>query len=258
MAQAKKKGAKRVIEIVLVAIIVACLAGIAVIGLQYFIQSQRYSQLSEKVYDEGDGGELARMSVDWDALREECPDVIGWIVVPDTVINYPIVQGSDNEYYLHRSYDGTTSWLSTGGTIFLDATNNGDFSDENNALYGHHMNDGSMFASIASWTNQDEFDAHRTIYILTPKMNYRLETFSVVLTTGSDAIVKTNFDTAEEFAAYVQDKIDRSVVDASDSAVDSSTISKTFMLVTCEYSNYDGRECAYARVVEQAVPLSKQ
>lgn len=255
MAQTKRKSVRRVIEGVLIVVIIACLVGIGGIFLQYYLQAQRYSDLSATVYKGGDGGELARMTVDWDTLREESPDAIGWIVVPDTVINYPIVQGPDNEFYLHRSYDGETSWLSTGGTIFLDAGNKSDFSDKNNALYGHHMNDGSMFAAIAKWTNQDEFEGHRTVYVLTPTMNYRLETFSIVLTNGSDEIVKTNFDTAEDFAEYIQDKVDRNVVEVNDFTANVSSISKIFMLVTCEYSNYDGRECVYAYVAEQAVPL---
>lgn len=260
MAKAKRKGAARIVEGILIGIVIVCLVGIGAIALQYYLQAQRYSDLSGKVYTGEEaalGGDLARMTVDWDALREEAPDAIGWIVVPDTVINYPIVQGPDNEYYLHRSYDGETSWLSTGGTIFLDAGNKGDFSDMNNVLYGHHMNDGSMFAFLAQLTNQGEFESNRTIYVLTPTMNYRLETFSVVLTVGSDEIVKTSFGTAEEFAEYIQDKVDRNVVEVNDFVADASSISKIFMLVTCEYSNNDGRACVFAYVTEQAAPLSE-
>ena len=259
--QAKKRR-MGVFEKVLIAVIVVCLLVVGAIGLQYLVQSQSYSRLADEVvqFDEedlADGGELAHLTLDWDALRAECPDIVGWVTVPDTVISYPIVQGPDNEYYLHRSYDGTTSWASTGGTIFLDATNAADFSNSNNVLYGHHMNDGSMFAEIASWAGQEAFDEHRTVYVLTPTMNYRLRTFAAVRASGSEAIVQTAFGTAEDFAAYVGDKVSRSSVTVDDVDLDNIGFSKMFMLVTCEYTQNDGRECICALVSEQAVPVSQ-
>ena len=123
-----------------------------------------------------------------------------------------MVQGSDNQEYLHKAFDGSTGWLASAGTIFLDASNASDLSDQNNALYGHHMNDGSMFASLADFEDQDTFDSHRDIYMLTPQGNYRLKTFALVKTTGSDAIVQTSFANDASYQAYVQDKLNRSVV----------------------------------------------
>lgn len=96
-----------------------------------------------------------------------------------------MVQGSDNQEYLHKAFDGSTGWLASAGTIFLDASNASDLSDQNNALYGHHMNDGSMFASLADFEDQGTFDSHRDIYVLTPQGNYRLKTFALVKTTAA-------------------------------------------------------------------------
>ena len=249
-------------------IFIACLVGLGFIAAQYIIQRMSNQDLADRVvlYEDANGGDLAKMTIDWDTLRAECPDIVAWITVPNTVINYPIVQGPDNDYYLHRSYDGSATWASTGGTIFLDSSNTNDFSDQNNILYGHHMIDGSMFAELASWGNQDAFNEHRTIYVLTPTMNYRLTTFSNVLTTGTDAIIQTKFSTAESFTEYVQDKMNRSVVEApsfthswdniTESVPRAELIGKMFMLVTCEYSRNDGRACICAYVAEQAAPLN--
>ncbi len=267
--KSKKSRIYRAAQIFFLLVFIVCLAILGFIAAQYIIQRMNNQDLADRVvlYDENvNGGDLAKMTIDWDALRAECPDVVAWITIPDSVVNYPVVQGSDNEYYLHRSYDGTTSWASTGGTIFLDSGNTSNFSDENNVFYGHHMYDGSMFAEIASWENQDNFDDHRIIYVLTPTMNYRLTTFANVITTGDDAIIQTKFSTAEDFTEYVSDKMERSVVSAPDfvrpwdnmieSVPLASRIGKMFMLVTCEYSRNDGRACACAYVSEQARPLN--
>ena len=265
----KKLRFYKILQIFFLVVFIGCLAALGFIGAQYLIQRMNNQELADRVVlyteEEANGGELAKMTIDWNALRAECPDIVAWVQIPGTIVNYPVVQGPDNEYYLHRSYDGTTSWASTGGTIFLDASNSANFSDANNVLYGHHMNDGSMFAEIATWENQDNFNAHRTIYVLTPSMNYRLTTFANVVTTGSDAIIQTQFSSADKLSEYVSDKMSRSVVSAPDyvhswdnmveSVPAASKIGKMFMLVTCEYSRNDGRACICAYVSEQAVPL---
>ncbi|MBQ6583391.1 MAG: class B sortase, partial [Mogibacterium sp.] len=82
--------------------------------------------------------------VDFDELLKINPDVQGWLYQKDTVINYPVVQGQDNDEYLHTLVDGT--W-SGGGTLFVDYRNQSNFGDFNSIIYGHHMKDGSMFRS---------------------------------------------------------------------------------------------------------------
>ena len=90
------------------------------------------------------------LEVDFAGLRSQNSDIVGWIYSPGTVINYPIVQAADNDYYLHRHIDGT---YSGGGSIFMDYACSSDFSGINTILYGHHMYDGSMFASLSNYKN---------------------------------------------------------------------------------------------------------
>lgn len=174
--------------------------------------------------------------------------------MPGSPINYPVVQGDDNEEYLHKAFDGSTGWLASVGTIFLDSANAADFSDQNSALYGHHMNDGSMFASLSNWQNNDEFNAHRDIYLLTPQGNYRLKTFAMVKTTGDDALVQTSFGSEESYQSYIQDKLDRSVVTQQGEVLSSADIKQSMLFSTCEYSQNDGRAVLFAAVVETTVP----
>lgn len=249
----RKGGVWRVVFIISIAVFVCALAALGAIGYQYWSQQNAYSNLEE--YAEVDVAEnanlaLSDLKVDWNALQAINPDIVAWIYVPGTPINYPVVQGSDNEEYLHKAFDGSTGWLASAGTIFLDASNSSDLSDQNNALYGHHMNDGSMFASLAGFEDQATFDSHRDIYVLTPQGNYRLKTFALVKTTGSDAIVQTSFSGDASYQAYVQDKLNRSVVSQKGDVLSAADIKQSMLFSTCEYSQNDGRAVLFAAVVE--------
>ena len=124
---------------------------------------------------------LADLVVDWDALRAINPDIVAWVYMPGTIINYPVAhKDGDSEYYLHHNFSlGEGSFGAEFGSIMLSGENAGDFSDEVNILYGHHMRNGSMFALFAEFRDSAIFNEHRTIYLLTPEGNYRLQTFAV-------------------------------------------------------------------------------
>ena len=109
-------------------------------------------------------------------LSQSYDSSIGWIFVPDTNINYPIMQAEDNEYYLHRSYDGNYLY---SGSVFLDWRCNSDFSGDVNMLYGHNMQNGSMFADVLNFLNEDYFDSHKYGWLTTEDSVYRVEFFSV-------------------------------------------------------------------------------
>lgn len=109
-------------------------------------------------------------------LNQSYDSSIGWICVPDTNINYPIMQSGDNEYYLHRSYDGSYLY---SGSIYLDWLCNSDFSGDLNMLYGHNMQNGSMFADVVNFINDDYFESHKNGWLTTKDSVYRIEFFSV-------------------------------------------------------------------------------
>lgn len=249
-----RKNPWRVVFVVSLVVLIAALIGLGAIAFQYISQQRAYDDLEQYAsLSDSENMTLADLMVDWDALRAVNPDIVAWIYVPDSPINYPVVQGDDNEEYLHKAFDGSTGWLASAGTIFLDSTNSSDFSDRNSALYGHHMNDGSMFASLSDWQNNDEFNAHRDIYVLTPQGNYRLKTFALVKTTGDDALVQTIFSSDESYQSYIQDKLDRSVTTQQGEVLSAADIRQSMLLSTCEYSQADGRAVLFAAVVETTV-----
>lgn len=109
-------------------------------------------------------------------LNQSYDDSIGWIYIPDTNINYPVMQSDDNQYYLRRAYDGSYLY---SGSVFLDWRCNSDFSGNVNMLYGHNMQNGSMFADVLNFVNEDYFESHKYGWLTTKNSVYRIEFFSV-------------------------------------------------------------------------------
>ncbi len=243
-------GPWRVVFIVSVVVFVIALAALAAIGFSYWQGQQTNKEIEEIGFPAPETvklDQLDSLTVDWDALRAINPDTIGWIYIPGTTINYPIVQGEDDSYYLTHDFKGSTGWIATFGAIFLEAENKADFSDPNNIIYGHHLNDGSMFAPIADFADADTFNANRTIYLLTPKGNYRLTTFSLVHCAADDPIAQMTFTDNAERVSYIQDKMDRSVVSVTDVPA-ADNMKRTFALSTCDNLASDGRWVLFSYV----------
>lgn len=255
MPPKKKGGPWRVVFWIALIVFVVALAALGAIGFSYWQGQQTYNEVAREGFvppDDISAAPLADLDVDWDALKAINPDTVGWIYIPGTVVNYPIVHTTDNQKYLTHDFKGSEGWIATFGAIFLAAENSADFSDPNNIIYGHHLNDGSMFACLVDLADTVQFNDHRTVYILTPQGNYKLATFALVHVDANDPLAQTQFANEEERIAYVQDKIDRSVVTASDIPA-AGDIAQTFAFATCDNLPTDGRYVMYASIVEDTL-----
>lgn len=114
----------------------------------------------------------SNISVDFDALLAENPDIVGWLYSEDTPINYPIVQSSDNDYYLRRMLDGS---YNTAGSIFMDYRSSPDLNDFNTIIYGHNMKNQSIFGTLKEYKNQEYYEKHPLIYLYTPEKDYSID-----------------------------------------------------------------------------------
>lgn len=103
--------------------------------------------------------------VDFKALKKINPDIVAWIRIPDTSIDYPVVQGNDDSYYLTHTFKKTEH---VAGAIFLDSDNNADFSDDKNIIYGHNMKDGSMFRGLRNFLGDKFLKEHHILYLYLP------------------------------------------------------------------------------------------
>jgi sortase B len=94
-------------------------------------------------------------------LLEDIPNYVGWIELPNTQINYPVVKGDDNDFYLNHGYDLEEN---IAGSIYMDRRNIGNRFDQHTIIYGHHMNNGSMFTDLNKYLKEDFYYENDTIY----------------------------------------------------------------------------------------------
>lgn len=251
------KGPWRVVFWLALVVLVGSLGALGYIGYTYWNGQQAYDSLATDYFEapsDPAASTLADFEIDWDALRAVNPDVVGWIYVPDTKISYPIVhRDGDDSYYLNHTFSGDTTgqFGAEFGCIMLSGENAGDFTDQVNVVYGHNMADGSMFAQFARFTDAQTFNAHRTVYVLTPTGNYKLSTFAIDRIEETDtSVVVPNFGSPEELSAYAQTRMDASLATPDPAASPASSIGQIFAFSTCDNSNDFYRFITFAEVVD--------
>ena len=149
--------------------------------------------VEDEVRDEEDARSRRKppIDVDWASLKKINEDIIGWIYIGALDISYPVVQGKDNDYYLHRTFERQDNFA---GAIFLEAQNKNDFTEPNTIVYGHNMKNGSMFGRLKDLTNEEKkYKDDPYFWVLTPKANFRYRMFSLHVT-GATSEVYTLFN----------------------------------------------------------------
>jgi len=138
------------------------------------------------------------------------PDTVGWITIPGTKVDYPIVMSRDNEEYLHTDIYGNKS---PSGSIFVDCACDGDFGGFNTIIYGHHMNNGSMFGTIKYFRDKTFFDANRTGTVTLPDRAFTLYIFAFLSVEPGDPVIydtiSADGEGVSEYIAYVKARAER-------------------------------------------------
>lgn len=171
--------------------------------------------------------------MNFEKLKEMNPDTVGWITFNDGVIDYPVVQGSNNSYYLTHLFNRE---YGKAGTIFIDVTNAPDFSDQNTLIFGHHMNNGSMFANVEKYQTQDYYEQFPTMTLYSPQGDGTVEWFAGYAISAHR--LPTNFETEEDFLAHVAKAKEKSHFKAE---VEVGPGDRIVTLVTCTYGWEDAR-----------------
>lgn len=143
-----------------------------------------------------------RYTMDFDQLEQVNEDVRGWLICEGTSINYPVAQAENNTYYLEHLFTGGENRT---GAIFMDCGSSRYFTDVCTWLYGHNRKDDTMFAVLPSYTEQDFYEEHPVMYLLTPYEDYRVDIFACIrssVTIETEWRVKS-FDGREAFEAYI-------------------------------------------------------
>ena len=188
--------------------------------------------------------------VDWAGLKAINDDVVGWLQIPGTTINYPVYQAEDNERYLRHSATG--EWT-LGGQLFIDCDNTPPgLVDYVTMVYGHHLLDGSMFEQIAALDKQERFDEIKTIWYVTEERAYELEPLMVYYVHEHDDTARIfGFENDLKFREFLSARYAESVTSNRNAAKIIAGTTHVLSLVTCNY--YDEYE-NHGRTIVVCVP----
>ena len=183
------------------------------------------------------------ITVDFAALQSVNSDVVGWIYCEGTAVNYPVLQGEDNDFYLSHTYDRAAN---RAGSIFVEALNTPGFADSNTIIYGHHMKNGSMFATLRNWADQDYYEEHPVLWLLTPEQNYQVKLFSGYTTPATSNTYTIFQGPCQELNDYLQMAHASSDFSAD---VETDPNGRYVLLSTCEYDYEDARYVLHGMLV---------
>ena len=176
------------------------------------------------------------------ALREENEDVLGWIRIPDTRIDYPLLQGEDNDFYLKHTWQKQRNSV---GSIFLEHLNRPDLTDFNTIVYGHNMRDKSMFGQLDNYSIEGFWETHPYVYIAIDSGVYRYEVFAFLqapVDSVTYSIRPQRDDTKQEFIDY---SMEHTWIDTGVRPVITDRI---LTLSTCTGRDYSARNVVQARL----------
>lgn len=248
IGDAMKKWIRRIIMILLVTIFIGSTTYVLVTYHQYRENDRRYTEMAEGFTEMTDAGGpsvqvTAPITVDFSGLKEVNEDIIGWLYCEGTAINYPVLQGEDNDQYLRSSYDGS---YNAAGSIFVEASNRENFQDSNTIIYGHHMKNGSMFAALDKWADQEFYEAHPVMWLLTPDQDYRIDLFSGYTTSAYSQTYTIFTGPGKELDDYLVKCAEQSNFQAD---VELDGQARYVLLSTCAYVFDDARNVLHGRLV---------
>lgn len=178
------------------------------------------------------------------------PDIIGWLDVYGTKINYPVLQTDDNSTYLNKSVTGE---FSTAGSIFLDYRNKADFTNFNSLIYGHHMEQRKMFGDVDLFAEKEFFDTHRHGALhRTDAPTLGIEFFAIIKTHGADPVIFNVPVQQQQAKANLLSHIQTEAVHYRDIGV--TTNDRIVLLNTCTFTTTNGRYVLIGRLVDTVTP----
>ncbi len=203
MSEKKGLTAKKRVLIVLL-VVLLLIAGVG--GCYYWrtgrIDADAYKIESSETVSDETSETLATNPIDFATLQAENPDICAWITVPNTNIDYPILQSSyeDDDYYIDHDQYGN---YSVSGAIYIQRLNNNHFTDRNTVIYGHNMKNGTMFRTLHYFREEDFFNENETFTIYTPGHILTYEIFSAYRYDDRHILNSFDFTDTAVFAEYL-------------------------------------------------------
>lgn len=212
----------------------------------YHQSNEEYSEIEKEVTRDTEKG----YTIDFSALQLQNPDCIGWIRFDHLDINYPIMQGDDNDYYLHHTFNRSYLYA---GSIFMDYQNKSDFSDMNTFIFGHNMKNDSMFGLLGNFKDEETFRENPYFWIYTPQAAYRYDIFSCFVADADENTYTVYHGEGDDYTSYIEEVKENS---AYDTGVEVDGSDHIVTLSTCTSEGYDYRYIVNG-VLTQTIPENR-
>lgn len=243
---------RRIISYVLLAVGIVLL----LISAGMFIKNQLDYQAQEQInqelasYTKPSADVDGAPEVDWNALKQINSEIVGWVNIPHTVVNFPVYQAKDNDKYLHTNAKGD---YSVGGQIFMDFENTAPgMRDAQTIIYGHHLRNGAMFKPIWDMSKQEVFDNIPTVWYLTESTTYELAPLLVYHTDENDEAARTfSMASQEALKSYVLGLLPKATAHRANIQQELNGIQRIFTLCTCNYTDGDAGRTLLVCAVKQ-------
>ena len=234
-----KKYKKAILNLILYIILLSILIYSGIKIFKWYKDKTNNNKIAEQikstviVEEKNEDENKDEYTVDFNKLKEQNNEAIAWLKVNNTNVEYPVVKGTNNSFYLNHSFDKSSN---SAGWIFADCRNKFDNTDKNIVIYGHNMRDGSMFGSMLNILNskwyENEENTNITLYTENEKSIYKV--FSVYKIENEDYYIKTEFKNGNEFEGFIKNLKKRSIKDFN---VDVSKDDNILTLSTCANNN---------------------
>ena len=256
----KKRNGWKILYVILVLACLLCIGGMVLYLMQdnaeeVIVEEQQEALEESYVVKETDvevaETELAELPIDFEGLWEINPEIYAWIRIPDTKIDYPILQheGEDQGYYLTRDIYGENS---QAGSIYTEYYNRKDFTDPNTLLYGHNMKNGSMFHNVRYFAEREYFDEHEDLYIYVPGKILKYQIITCYEYDDRHILGSFDFSDEEVFAEYLEEIMNpRSMYTMVREGVELTTENRIVTLSTCVANKPNNRRLLQAVFVEE-------
>ena len=249
-----QKHNKKYIQIIFIIIFIISIFGV----IYYFYNANKEKQVYKEILnnieidEEQVTDERTERMLQVEELKKENQDIVGWIEIEGTNINFPVLQGTDNQYYMEHTY---TKEYSKGGSIFLDKSYDWNLPSTNLLLYGHNNKNGTMFQNLLKYKDESFYKEHPTIRFTTINDDCQYEIISAFLSRvyyedEQDVFryyyfINANDET--EYNNYIEESKKASLYDTGKS---SEYGEQLLTLSTCSYHTEDGRFVVVAKKVK--------
>lgn len=214
-------------------------AGLLCAGISFYLYQQEkhageaYEDLQKDTELQGESEESGvEIPIDFAQLQKENKDIYAWIRIPNTEIDYPIVQhAEDDTYYLDHNAQKEED---QAGAIFTESYNTKTFDDPNTVLYGHNMKNGTMFRGLHDYADRSFFDDHREVLVYLPERILHYQVFAAYLYDNRHIIQSIDFENPKIYQAYLDQIFQIRDMNASiDTSMDVTSEDRIITLSTC-------------------------